>query len=306
MFACERNQQPPIWRLFYFQGHEMEFAFCYLDETGCLGTLPTATAAIQPVFVLTGLFVDEAKIRHMTTEFVRLKTRYYPEKFSRLTHHLESMRIEIKGADVKKALRGDKSKRARVGAERFMDEILALLKSVEARFVSRIWVKGIAQPFNGRSIYTVSTQHIARDFERHLISVGARGLIVADFRDPGLNTHVSHCIFSQKFKTSKQKNRRPSHACLVESPVFGISDNHAGLQIVDLITSALITPIATHTYCNGIVANPSVSTKDGVIKARYKKRIRELEFRSSANGQMKYGFSVADGHQGRGIEDFWK
>lgn len=189
-------------------------------KQAALVLLPAANAAIQPVFILTGLFVDEAKIRHLTTEFVRLKTKYYPEKFSKLTHHLESMRIRDQRCGGQEALRGDKSKRARASAGRFMDEIIALLKGVEAKLVSRIWVKASLSPSMGgpSTRYRRNTSHGAQ--EQHLISVDARGLIVADFRDPGLNTHVSHCIFSQKFKTSKQKKRRPSHACLVESPVL--------------------------------------------------------------------------------------
>ncbi|ASK97637.1 DUF3800 domain-containing protein [Xanthomonas campestris pv. merremiae] len=281
----------------------MEFALSYLDEAGCLGTLQSSTSQIQPVFVLSALFIDESNIRELTTEFVRLKTLYFPDKFDKLTHHLEAMRIEVKGAELKKALRGDRTTRARQTAERFLDAIIDLLLRMEAKVVSRIWIKGIKDPFNGRSIYTATTQFIARDFERYLRERHARGLIIADFRDPGSNTHVSHCIFSQKFR---RKNGRAPYRSLVESPVFGISDNHAGLQIVDLLSSALICPIATFTYCKGFVTNGSVSEKDCLIKARYKKRLRKLEFRVVSNGKMRYGFSVSDAHQNLGIDKFWK
>ncbi len=281
----------------------MDFSICYLDETGCTGALPAFNSPIQPAFVLTALFVDEARLREMTTEFVRLKLKYFPAKFDHLAHHLEAMRVEIKGADLKKALRGDRTERARETAERFLDDILALLKSLDAKIVSRIWIKGVAQPFTGKSIYTVTTQHVARDFERHLIANQSRGLIIADFRDPGSNSHVSHCIFSQKFRRTKSK--RVAHQSLLESPLFGISDNHAGLQIVDLLSSALICPIATYTYCTGHVFNVHVSPKDLRIKQRYRKRLRSLEFRHLTGGHKRYGFSVSDAHGGRGIEDLW-
>lgn len=282
---------------------EMDFSLSYLDEAGCLGTLDHRNSQVQPVFVLTAVFIGEENVKELTTEFVRLKTLYYPAKFAALSHHLEAMRVEIKGAEIKKALRGDRTQRARQTAERFMDDILSLLKRLDAKLVSRIWVKGIGQPFNGRSIYTRTTQFIARDFERYLNIRNSRGLIVADFRDPGSNTHVSHCIFSQKFRGRKGKI---PYERLVESPVFGISDNHAGLQIADLLTSALICPIAHFTYCSGHVENDSVSSKDRLIKDRYKGRIRKLEFRAVTHGKIRYGFSVSDSHQERGIEDFWK
>ena len=286
----------------------MDFCICYLDETGCTGALPAANSPIQPVFVLTALFVDESKLREMTTEFVRLKTKYFPAKFSQLTHHLESMRIEVKGTDLKKALRGQLSQRAKQTAERFLDEILTLLKSLDAKLVSRIWIKGVGKPFNGKSVYTVTTQHVARDFEHHLVQCASRGLVIADFRDPGSNSHVSHCIFSQKFKKSKKKKKQISTAyqSLVESPVFGISDNHAGLQIVDLLSSALICPMATYTFCTGHVNNVHVNANDQYIKQRYKNRLRALEFKHLSGKSNRYGFSVSDAHAQRDIKDLWQ
>jgi hypothetical protein len=37
----------------------------------------------------------------------------------------------------------------------------------------------------------------------------------------------------------------------MEVPSFGHSDNHAGLQLADLICSAFLWPMAMHAYCEG-------------------------------------------------------
>ena len=61
----------------------------------------------------------------------------------------------------------------------------------------------------------------------------------------GLLRHndVSHSIFTQKFSPAARNYQR-----LVELPTFGHSENHAGLQICDIVCSALLFPIACFAY----------------------------------------------------------
>lgn len=51
------------------------FSICYIDESGCTGSLPSAIADIQPAFVVSGLLIDSEKIPKLTTRFVELKFR---------------------------------------------------------------------------------------------------------------------------------------------------------------------------------------------------------------------------------------
>ncbi|MCL1499354.1 DUF3800 domain-containing protein [Xanthomonas nasturtii] len=280
----------------------MDLAFCYLDEAGCPGWLPTSNSQIQPVFVLTGLFLPESKIRELTKEYVALKVKYYPAEFEHLAHDLEAMRIELKGAELKKDLRKYHKDPARKTAERFLDDLIALVKKCEGKIVSRIWVKGVGEPFNGKSVYALTTQKFSRMFQAYLAEQNSRGVIVADFREPRANSVISHAIFSQKFKRGKKGDVYPA---IVESPLFGVSDNHAGLQIVDILTSAIICPIATLVYCTGYVNSSHVNPNNKNIIQRYRKRLRELEYKHFSDRKKVYGMSVHDAHKGRSIQDLW-
>jgi hypothetical protein len=66
---------------------------------------------------------------------------------------------------------------------------------------------------------------------------------------------------------------------IVEMPTFGHSDNHVGLQLADLVCSALLFPIAVHTYCTGHVTNLHVRPGYRLLKQRYAEQLRGLQFR---------------------------
>ena len=264
--------------------------------------LPSATSQIQPVFVLTALFFPESNIRQLTKDYVALKVKYYPAAFSHLTHDLEALRVELKGSELKKDLRKHHTDPARKTAERFLDDVLSLVKQHEGRLISRIWIKGVGKPFNGRSIYALTTQKFSMLFQRYLNETNRNGLIIADFREPKANSIISHAIFSQKFKRGRKGDVYPN---ILESPLFGISDNHAGLQISDIITSAIICPMATHVYCTGHVTSSHVNPNNKYIHQRYRKRIRALEYKLFLKNKKMRGISVHDAHANRGINEFW-
>lgn len=269
----------------------MSHSICYVDEAGCATPLHSATDRTQPVFLITGLFVDQTKVAQMTHAFTALKKQYFPARFAGLRHQLDAMPIELKGIDIKKALRGDSGKGPRKHHERFVDEVLELLKTLDAKLASEVWIKGIGRPFKGHSIYAVSTQRVTHLFEDHLHRHAHRGVIVSDFGSPGENRIVSHSIFTQMYRKKRKGNAYPS---LLEAPLFGVSNNHAGLQITDILTSSLLCPMATFTYCTGHVTNVHVSAADGRILARYKKRIKALQYVTVIAGTTFRGITVHD------------
>lgn len=71
-----------------------------------------------------------------------------------------------------------------------------------------------------------------------------------DSRSTRQNIQAAHSIFTQKFKASGD-----SYPSIMEAPAFGHSDNHAGLQLSDLICSGFLWPMAMHAYCEGKVAS---------------------------------------------------
>ena len=64
---------------------------------------------------------------------------------------------------------------------------------------------------------------------------------------------------------------------ILELPLFGHSDNHAALQIADLVCPALLFPMAAQTYCTGhYAANPHVQAGDAHVGARYRAALNDL------------------------------
>lgn len=253
-----------------------EVKVCYIDESGDLGMLPAiplANGNDQPVLVIAGLFVDTHKIAHLTHNFLNLKHRFFPHLPYPSHNHLDRIIPEIKGVDLRRnAVRGNAQQRHH--AIGFLDAVLALLRMDDVRIVARIWVKGLGQPFSGRSVYTSSIQGICNYFDHYLDQTSDFGFCVADSRTQSLNVTVSHSVFTQKFRAAS-----PNYGRLVELPSFGHSENHAGIQLCDIISSALLFPIACFAYCTGYISNVHVQPGATMLRQRYGLHLRDMQYR---------------------------
>lgn len=267
--------------------------FLYLDESGCTGRLPNATAPIQPVFVLGGIILDQSRLRPFTNEYLYLKQRFFPGLLAPGSQYLNWILKEIKGADVRRELRGTRSeKRHAIG---FLDHLIGLLETHDAKIIGRVWVKGIGGRFRGRSIYTYSVQTCFDHFEKFLDAIDGQGVAVADFRFRDKNAVVSHSVFTQKFKATGDK-----YPHILEMPVFGHSNNHAGIQVCDGLCSALLFPMAVWSYCYGHVHNLHVHMEYSLLKRHFGTRLSHLQYRyQKPNGQWAGGITVTDAISGQ-------
>ena len=171
-----------------------------------------------------------------------------------------------------------------------------MIEKYDGRLFGRAWIKGIGTPFNGRSVYTFSMQDTCSTFQQFLESTTDQGFIIADSRNKPANTNVSHSVFTKKFQANGD-----AFPNLVEMPVFGHSDNHAGIQIADLVCSAVVFPMAIQTYCQGHVT--SVHTRSyAPLKARYGPRLKNLQFRyqDQQTNRWRGGITVSDAIASRG------
>lgn len=222
-------------------------------------------------------------------EFLSLKQRFFPGIVAKNHKHLEGILIEIKGSDIRKniSLGSRIERRHAIG---FLDKIVDLLIKYDMVLFGRVGVKGIGINIDGRAMYTSSIQYIHNCFHHYLIKEDSIGIGIADSRNPSGNAHVSHSIFTQKFKVGGD-----SYSRVVEMPTFGHSENFAGIQIVDLICSAIIFPMAIYTYCTGYINNVHMRPGYNLIKDRFAPRIEPLLFRyADANGRWRGGLTVDD------------
>ena len=271
---------------------------CYVDEAGCTTPLPTNPKTdIQPLLVIAGLIVPQDKVGHVTREFLTLKRRFFPGNFHSV-HYLDDIRDEIKGSDVRTAIR---KKGHRASAQlKFADSVLTLLQSVDAKLIACIWVKGLGKPIKERPVYTMSVQSICRHFQCFLNQQRDTGVIIADFRTTQLNDRVAHSIFTQKYRA-----KGDPFANILELPSFGVSNNHAGLQIADLLCSTLLFPLASATYCKGHVTGVHVNRHDAFLKRRYVKRLKRMQLRSNDGLPEPWSVRVRDKLAKRSSREFF-
>lgn len=269
---------------------------CYVDEAGCPGALPSSTSQVQPALVLAGLIVPQINLRTLTEGYMRLKLEFNPNIRGRrrVQHWLDIVKQEIKGADLRAAVRsGNRNRRRAVFG--FLDKVLTLLEASDANLTARIYIKKPGGQFRGRPVYAASMQAMCHVFQHLLQEKHSSGIIVADHRTASLNSMVAHSIFTQKFRQGGD-----AYPKILEMPTFGHSENHAPLQITDLLCSSILCPMATSTYCEGHVNSCHVRPQDHLLRERYANRLRTLSYKFIEGGRTRGGITVHDAIAQRG------
>jgi hypothetical protein len=258
--------------------------------------LPSATSQVQPALVLAGLMIPQESLHNLTERFMRLKLEFNPKirGSSHAKHWLDIVKHEIKGSDLRGDVRNKNRNRVRA-VFRFIDEVFGLLEGCDAKLVARMYIKAPGSPFPGRRVYTASMQAVCEVFQHLLESQNRQGMIVADHRTAALNSMVAHSIFTQKFRQGGDAYPR-----IVEMPTFGHSENHAPLQITDLLCSAILYPMATSTYCVGHIKSVHVQVKDHLLRERYANRLKAMTYRFYDGPKQRGGITVHDAIEKRG------
>lgn len=246
---------------------------------------------ITPATVISAISIDQRYLEVVTREFIEIKETYFPNLSDpSTTTRLGRILPEIKGADLRRAMREGSARRNRRQAFGVLDALMRLMEDYEIRVFGRIWIKPLGEPCKGRAIYTFSVQDICATFQNHLEAVGEDGFIIADSRTPTANAEVSHSIFTQKFKTDGDRYPR-----ILEMPTFGHSQNHAGLQIADLVCSAMLFPMVTYRFCGHASGNVHVNEGFSRTIERYGHRLRALQHRyRDDTGKWRGGITMSD------------
>lgn len=246
---------------------------CYVDESGKWDTLTRADPDQQPVVVIAGVSLPEQCLTAITHEWIALKRRYLPaiRRDSR-SGWLDGILEEVKGTTLRRGFRSNASGRQRKHAVGLLDGLIDLLERHNCRILGRIWVKQLDASLEGMNMHVSSLRFICGAFHAGLED-GERGVVIVDSQTYQHNHRLAHSVFTQRFA------RTPSHERLVDMPLFGHSDNHAGLQIADLLCSALLAPIASATY-GGSYARWNSHCDVGFldIRERYGERLARLTY----------------------------
>lgn len=274
---------------------------CYLDEAGEPGVFKSAHKDSQPVFVLLGIIFPISQLRNLTSEFIDLKRKHYPSKYPAASSWHDAILTELKGSELRKTF--TKNARAERQAKQFLTELLALIQKFDGKIIGKLSVKQPDAPGNAIGLYSSSMQNICRSFQGFLEEKDSQGIVISDSRDFQQNGLSSHSIFTQKFRGAASGG--DAYPRIIDMPTFGESKNHAGIQIADLLASAMIFPMAAHAYCDSLgFPNKHVQGKYSRIRDAFRDRISSLQYRYvTEGGQRCGGITVSDafGRQHGGI-----
>ncbi|WP_229897619.1 DUF3800 domain-containing protein [Streptomyces finlayi] len=279
-----------------FRGNVLHL--CYLDESGTGQVLNPAVADSVPVMAIGGFTVPESQLKALSWDFIALKKKFRPElckvpTLSEVVHH------EIKGETIRKSFRR-RGRNQRRMAHGFLDHLLTILEQRDCRVMARIWVKQDGVVNDDTAMYAASVNALCSNFEHFLAERSSSGIAILDSRNPSDNTGNVHCVTTRKF--AKGGDPLPH---LPESPVFGHSNTHLGLQIADLLVSAVLAPAAAVTYAGDLAAVGNVHCDPGFVdvRDRHCPRIAKLQHRyESPTGKWTGGVVVSDarGHRSAG------
>ncbi|WP_454293304.1 DUF3800 domain-containing protein [Salana multivorans] len=258
---------------------------CYVDESG--DEQPLRTELDPPVLVIAGIVVSHETAPRLLWDYLELKKAFNPQatKSMKLS---DLIKFEIKGSDLRSAVRKS-SRRERRRATGFLDSVLDILERNSAAVVGEVMVKSDSRGLP-RYMYPQAISRLADQFETQLRAAGTQGLMVLDSRTKNKNVPSVHSITTRRFRS--QGGHYPH---FVDSPVFGHSDSHVVLQVVDILASALLFPMACAAYCDDLTENVHVHSAYEVLRERFGDRIRGLEQRYlDANGRRTGGVCVRD------------
>jgi len=234
---------------------------CYVDEAGCPGRLPSRTAEIQPFLIVAAVCLRNADDTTFTRQFNALKQRLL-QSLQPSVPRTVGLLDEVKGCQLRSRMR--LQPQGSSAEFEFLNELLRLLKSFEARIFAQVAAKPPGDKFDGRAVYAQAMSGIVRDFHRLLELEVAQGQVVADFREPKLNAAMSAPICEAKYQSADELPR------LSGAPTFGHSQSHAGLQVADIIASALVYPEVSQRHAADLPEHPHLHQNDYLIARRFR------------------------------------
>ncbi|HET9592590.1 MAG TPA: DUF3800 domain-containing protein [Solirubrobacterales bacterium] len=274
---------------------------CYVDESGTAEKLVEADPDQQPVIVIAGVSLPESELAKITHDWINLKKRFDPVLAKTGHGWLDAILQEVKGANLRKGFRNNATVRQRKRAIGVLDGTLKLLERYDAKILGRVWMKRLDTENDDMGIHASSLQFICRGFDASL-PTKERGMVVVDSQTYQHNHRLAHSLFTQRF------GKHPKHLGLVDMPVFGHSDNHAGLQIADLLCSAILAPIASAVYA-GSYEQWNKHCQSGYldIRERFGPRLESLTFhwKHPRTGKTCPSLIVNDPISKRGARLMW-
>ena len=237
---------------------------------------------------LVGLIVDVASIPALTRDFLALKRHHFPGRFTS-SHMLGHILTEIKGTEILQMTRSD-SRNKRRQAQRFRTDLFEVIRRYDCKILGRVWIKESGKTMDPIASYCYAIQDITQHFNQYLLANASTGVVISDSREHKANINVAHSIFTKKWSVGGD-----AYPTVSEVPVFAASDNHAGLQLADLVATTLVFPMAAAGCCIKRPTNVHSSSRYTAIRTEFGDEVSRLQFRyRDEGGRWRGGLVVSD------------
>ncbi len=274
----------PRWPTYcgpFCYGAKMATCVMYVDESGDANKhfVPIRNGQ-PPLFTLTGLVFPLKEWRNIDRDFLALKKQFFSSELSRSKTRAEH--YEIKGNTL--TCPANKHDRRR---HKFIEKVCELASAYNGKLFCVTIIKDEMRPAAPVSIYTSSLQYLVERFNIYIAEHGSfdKGLIIADStKQFDWDVAVSHMSFIFGTDTGRALNH------IYEAPLFANSKLTAGIQISDILSSAIFTNHYRY-YCRSITGAMNYDHMQ-----QHWERINSLQFRSTKHydGYPKYGFRIID------------
>lgn len=262
---------------------------CYVDESGDAGQFLGRETDV-PAFVVSALIVSQDDLDPLTRGWIELKRRFYPNVHRE--QYLDSILEEVKGDTLRRNVRRG-GRRSRQHAIGFLDGTVRLCERFGVRLLAKALIKADGAENSDAGFYASAMQHVCMHFNHFLGETGTDGFVIADGRRKSQNRGVAHCIFTQMFRHGGSAYPR-----ILEMPTFGHSNNHAMLQVSDIVCSGILFPAVVMAYCGDVEGNVHVDAAYEEIRLRYIDAVRGMQYRYF-DARWSGGFFVTDARSSR-------
>jgi hypothetical protein len=271
----------------------MSVQLLYVDEAGNAARYSRGDPSGSPLLVIAGLTLNRAHLPVANERMLLARCAAFGRRPK--TPLVESLHAnEVKGATLRGGLLGREGRRKQKHCWEYVESCMGILEDLGSRIFGNVWLKAPGECLDDAGVYGASLQHFAVDFAHHLANSDEHGLMLLDGRSVPQDRSAQRAVFDVKY--GRETDSVPDLIDrLIEVPSAGNSKHFGGLQLVDVIASSLLYPLACEAY--GVELEHTQQWKQaGKLRQAYGARLAALEYRWRGPDRQRYGgFFVTQG-----------
>jgi Protein of unknown function (DUF3800) len=236
----------------------MDLRTLYVDEAGNAARFSHAgSPSASPVFVVAGVTLAPGQLCTAKERLLIARRRAFGAPRTRsLVENLYDN--EVKAAVLRAGMNGTGSRLHQRRCWEYVEDSVSILEDLRARVFAHVWLKTPGSWLDESGAYRTSLQHFATGFSHRLAADDNCGAMLLDARSPKKDSSAQRAIVDLKY-SCEPDSVTDRLIGLTEVASVGDSKNFVGLQLADLVASALLFPMACVAFRTelGIYKSPA-------------------------------------------------